>query len=92
MILKGSHCHRAAEGQLVNTAEVKQPGLVSPKTHNFVFQIQLLSHLITPWFMGELQLSKLTVSILCSDAYATGRVEVLQADRQFTKNVSFSNA
>lgn len=59
MILKGSLCHKAVEGQLVITAQEKQPGLVSMKTHNFVFQIQLLSHLITPsWFMGELQLSK----------------------------------
>lgn len=70
--------------QLVNAAEGKQPGLVSTTIHNFVFQIQSLSHLITlSWYKRKLHL---TVFILCSDAYVARKGEVLQADTQLTRN------
>lgn len=47
MALIGFLHHQAVERQLVNTAEGKQPGLVSTKIHNFMFQIQSLSHCFT---------------------------------------------
>lgn len=74
MILIGFLCHWAAERQLANTAEGKQPGPVSTTIDNCVPD----PINVTPYdsfFVQEK--TPLTVSILCSDAYVTRKAEVL---------------
>lgn len=87
MALIGFLHHQAVEWQLVNTAEGKQPGLVSTKNSQLHVSDPIAVTLFY-FFSKKQEKTPLTRSVLFSDTHVTRKAEVLQAETQLKTNKS----